>query len=65
MRMSAWPVMMAGSSDSGSAPLTMVRSARGSCRRQPHCQTQAATIKKKRAGRKIRQARLKDDIGNQ
>ena len=30
MRISGWPVMMAGSSDSGSAPLMMVRSAGGS-----------------------------------
>src|SRR5262249_35052852 len=35
MRISGMPVTMAGSSDSGSAPLTMVMSARGSWRKQP------------------------------
>src|SRR5262249_46478415 len=34
-RMSAWPVRMAGSSDSGSAPLMMTRSARCSLWTQP------------------------------
>ena len=63
MRNSGWPVMMAGSSDSGSALLMMVTSAGGSRRMQPEIKTQAARHKTKRARRKFLRARFKKSIG--
>ncbi len=67
MRPSACPTMMAGSSDSGSTLLMMVRSAGGSWRRQPQSARQTGKIhqlkKRKRARENNSRARFKKAIG--
>ena len=50
MRISGWPVMMAGSSDSGSPPLMMVTSAGGSRRTQPETSSRQAQIRQTMPG---------------
>ncbi len=61
-RISGWPVIRAGSSDSGSAPLMMVMSAGGSRRPQPKIRAQNGNQKEKRAREINSGARLKRNI---
>src|SRR5271170_1735448 len=54
--------MIAGSSDSGSTPLIMVRSAGGSEREQPKIRVARDSKKRRCARRKIRRAHPESDI---